>query len=447
MPTEEQKDNEEREGGELGAGTARGDASESADEGDEGTVSAAAESSEAAASGRDEGASDEGADDDASGDDASSDEDDEDEAEPSAAASHASASSAAAKKAAARASAGARLAAAKAAKAAKKAAKKAQIAAEAEAESGDSFIGSGGGMPAKDPTEILAESSIGQAATKASEWASTNRSLAAGIVAVLVVGALGWVGYAWWNASQAEGAGALLENALDIANAEVVASEDADADADEPTFATREARAEAALTAYRQVITEYPGAEAARWARLGEAKALFDLGRNEEAREVYERALREAGGDAMVAWRALEGIGFTYEADQQWDQAIEQYQELRSIDDGAYEAPADYHIARMRIAKGERVEAATALRALVERLRPEEATEEPTFPFVLAQAEVRLRELDPGSGSGSGSPMMIGPGGAGGGGLPPGLEGIDPQILEQLRRQLGAGAGGEGAPE
>src|SRR5690606_27561898 len=111
-------------------------------------------------------------------------------------------------------------------------------------------------------------------------------------------------------------------------------------------------------------------------------------------------------------------------------------------------APADYHIARMRIAKGERVEATAALRALVERLRPADASAEPTFSFVLAQAEVRLRELDPGAGSGSGSPLMIGPGGAGGSdGLPPGLEGIDPEILEQLRRQLGAGAGDEGAPE
>ena len=39
---------------------------------------------------------------------------------------------------------------------------------------------------------------------------------------------------------------------------------------------------------------------------------------------------------------------------------------------------------------------------------------------------------------------MIGPAGAPGG-LPPGLEGMPPEILEQLRRQLGQQAGGGGA--
>ncbi|AKF06906.1 tetratricopeptide repeat protein [Sandaracinus amylolyticus] len=424
MPTEQQKDNEEREGGEP---QTRSDGAEDDTSEETREASASTEDGEAGTGDEDEG-----------------------EAEEAATASGVAPVSTAKKPAARSGSAGARLAAAKAAKAAKKAAKKAQLAAEGAPT--DELAMTGGGAPAKAPEEVLKESAIGVAASKAGEWAQANRQIAVGIVGVLIVGALGWVGYSWWHASQAHAAGALLTEAVEIANAEVVREgeerpEPVEGREEERTFATREARAEAALEAYRRVLSEAGGSDAARWARLGEARALFDLGRNEDARGAYETALREAGGDPIVAWRALEGIGFTYEADQQWDQAIEQYQELRSIEDGAYEAPADYHIARMRIAKGERVEATTALRGLVERLREESSEGEPAFPYVMAQAEVRLRELDPGSASSS-SPMMIGPEGApgGSGGLPPGLEGIDPQILEQLRRQLGAGGAGEGAP-
>lgn len=448
MATEEQKDTEEREDAAAGARTEEpvedaasaaaagesreGDESDDdADEGDGSTDDADDADDSARAS-------------DDAGDDDEDDEDDEDDA---AAAAPAAKAGGASKKAAGRATAGARLAAAKAAKAARKAAKKGR-----ERDEGLGATLSGRGPAGKEPVEALKETPLGQAASKATDWAQANRPLAMGVFAAIVLAAAGWVGYAWWQSSQNEAAGALLEDAVRIATAEIVDEDDPPAasagedDADEaPTFTSRQARSEAALEAYRRVLSQYAGSEAARWARLGEARALFDLGQYDEARDAYEGALREAGGEPMVAWRALEGIGFTYEVARDWDEAIEKYEELRSIDDGAYQAVAEYHIARMRIAKGETVQATSALRELVQQLRSDAEGEEPEFPYVLAQAEVRLRELDPSSAAGSGSPMMIGPGAGGGGGLPPGLEGIDPAILEQLRRQLAAGAaGGEG---
>jgi hypothetical protein len=336
-------------------------------------------------------------------------------------------------------SAGARLAAAKAAKAAKKAARRAKESADLPP-----GMTGGGRATVEDPTIALKESAVGQAAARATDWAKTNQALTLGVLGALVLGLVGFLGYRYWQGSKAEAAGVALAAAVEIANAEIVgAGETAPTDEtgdDEPTFPTVEERSQAALEAYRRVVTEHGGTDAARWARLGEARALYDLGQLEEARSVYETALDESGRDPLMAWRALEGIGFTYEVGEQWDEAIAKYEELRAISDNQFQSVADYHIARMRIAKGETAEATTALRAIVERLRTESESEEPEFPYVLAQAEIRLRELDPSAASSGDSPMMIGPGGAGGGGMP---DGIPPELLEQLRRQMEQqGAGG-----
>jgi tetratricopeptide (TPR) repeat protein len=340
-------------------------------------------------------------------------------------------------------SAGARLAAAKAAKAAKKAAKKKMIAAAGGLPSGMT----GGGPGAAEPIEALKESAIGQAAAKAGRWAQSNRPLAYGIAAALAIALLGGLGWSWWQAIEAERAGAALAEAVRIANAEVRAQGDQRPDGDDaPSFETPQARAEAALDAFRRVVTEHGGTEAARWAQLGAARALFDLGRFDDAREAYEVALRHSGRDPMIAWRALEGIGFTYEAEGELQAAIERYEELRRIDDGAYAVAADYHIARLRMAMGQRLEATNQLRTLIEQIRSDAETSEPAFPYVLAQAELRLRELDPGASSEGGASRRIGPRGGGSTGVSEGLEGIPPEILEQLRRQLDEG-GDEGGGE
>ena len=226
-----------------------------------------------------------------------------------------------------------------------------------------------------------------------------------GALVVALLGVIGWLGWSSYSDQQAEAAGALLADAVEIAQAEIVAAEEGDdaapdaaePDADAaPTFATEEARAEAALEAYRRVLSEYPSSDAAIWARLGEAKALSDLGRHAEARQAYEAAEGEGGGDPSVALRALEGSAFTFEAEEQWDQALQVYERLAAIDERRYQPVAEYHRARMYIAKGERERATETLRELVEDLgEAEDDAERQDFTYVLAQAETRLRELDP----------------------------------------------------
>ena len=209
--------------------------------------------------------------------------------------------------------------------------------------------------------------------------------------------------------------------------------------------ATLNAHRSPALEAYRRVVTEYPSSDAAIWARLGEAKALADLGRHGEAREAYEAAEGEGGSDPSVALRALEGIAFTFEAEEQWDQAHQVYERLAAIDGQRYQPVAEYHRARMYIAKGERERATETLRELVEDLgQAEEDDERQDFAYVLAQAETRLRELDPSAAPpprASESPL----GGLGGG---PGGQMSNEQLQElirqfqqkQQREQQGGGA-------
>lgn len=276
--------------------------------------------------------------------------------------------------------AGARLAAAKAAKAARKAAKRGKEKKE------------------QDPVQQVRDSDLVKKAQHAGNWAAENRNAVVAIAAALVLAFGGWVGWRFYSDAQAQAAGALLDEAVTIAHAEVLTDEtDGEADPDgPPTFPTDAARAEAALEAYRAVLEQYPSADAAPWARLGEAHSLSTLGRYEEARQAYQSAEQEGAAESAVVWRALEGRAFTFEAEQKWDEALEVYEELGAIAGQRFQPVANYHAARMYIAKGEPDRAKDTLRTVVDGLN-EAANEEngQEFPFVLAQAQTRLHELDP----------------------------------------------------
>jgi predicted negative regulator of RcsB-dependent stress response len=277
-------------------------------------------------------------------------------------------------------SAGARLAAAKAAKAARKAAKR------------------GKDKKAQDPLAQVRASAVAQQAQKAASWAQENRGLVIGLLVAVALGLGGYFGWTAYKESQAQAAAGLLETALEISRARIRDADDPepDEDDDERTYTSERRRAEAALRAFRRVISAHGDSEAAVWARLGEARALFDLGRYDQARRAYEQAYEAAAGDSSVSWRALEGRAFTYEAEQEWDRANAVYRELAQLDERRFEPVAKYHMARIQLEKGERQPATTALRDLVRRLREADDDEEiQDFPYVLAQAELRLRELDP----------------------------------------------------
>lgn len=354
-------------------------------------------------------------------------------------------------------SAGARLAAAKAAKAVVKAAKKEERRAAQEPEEGPSEPTATEPV-SDDPVEQLNESELGRAALRAGRWWETNQQvgwIALGVAALAIVGVLAW---RFQSDSSTTAAGELLTEAVEIASARIAPEGDTEPDeGEEPerTYPSQSARNEAALEAYEAVIAQYPDHAASGVARLGAGRALLALGRNDEAREVYQAAFDRNGRSGTIAWQALEGVAFAQEAAGDRDAARETYERLGNIDGHAYEQVAHYHGARLMLAAGQRDEARTALRELVEALRADtvEGSSEPRFPYLLSQAEVRLRELDPSSATST--PSLLGGGGGGiGGGLGGGEGGgagdISPEQLQELIRQFQARqqqAGGEGGGE
>lgn len=312
---------------------------------------------------------------------------------------------------------GARLAAAKAAKAARKAAKLGKDKKDERA-----------------PFDRVRETELAQRAQVAGEWAQRNRIAVYSVVAALLLGVAGWVGWRSYDRNQAEAAAALLTEAIEIGRAEIRAEgeEAPETDDETRTFPYVSARAEAELEAYRAVLEKFPGQEAAAWAHLGAGDALLELERYEEARSAFEQALAVGGNEPTIASRALEGKGFTYEAEENWPEALEVYQELSRVADRRFEPAAKYHIARIAIAQGRTEQATQTLNTLVEELREASDDErQQDFSYVLAQAEIRLRELDP-----SAVPARSSLGGTadpfGGGGL----DQLTPEQREELIRMM-----------
>lgn len=268
------------------------------------------------------------------------------------------------KKKPAKTTAGQRLAAAKAAKAAKKAAARGKGA------------------------EILEDKATERAALAATWFERNHGKLRVALLAAVVLLGL-VVGWDFWSSRRNAEASRLLWEATQTLNAPIVAqdAEEAPEEEDEEHYDSLASRADAALEKLDAMLDSYGGSRLAPYALLLRGKALYQKGEYAAAREAWEKALAE--GDETVRARALEGVAFTYEAEENWDEALARYEELREDNDRAL--LADYHIARVHLARGEEVEAKEKLRAILDAFREEDA---PELPFVRDQAELRLMAID-----------------------------------------------------
>ena len=239
------------------------------------------------------------------------------------------------------------------------------------------------------------------------KWFRENQPLVTGVGIVVLAGVLGGGGYAWWAQRTEAAASNDITQAVDDEQGRIgdPTKEDDDNGPKDPrpVFKTEADRRDAALAKYREVETKYKGTGAAYLARLEEGSLLLDKPDLDGAIAAFTEASSTplAAADAEVKGRALEGLGFAYEAkaaatpaekDKWLDQASQEFRALENTDVKGFKELGMYHQGRVAEEKGEKDKAVTLLKSLHERL----AAPGENHPFVYLEtvADDRLRTLD-----------------------------------------------------
>lgn len=294
---------------------------------------------------------------------------------------------------------GARLAARKAAKAARKAAERGKTDAVQDA--------------------------VQEQALSASSWASDNARTIGAVVSVAALAIAGVVAFQYVSEQRATEAAAALGKGVKASLA-TVASADAAAedDSEEETFETLDARSTKALAGYREVVSQHDNTDAALWARLGEGNELLTLGKADEAGKAFGAVVAQTE-DEFLRYRALEGHAFALEAQGKLDDATQKFAEIAKVAGGAYKPASDYHLARLLAVRGDAKGAKEMFGKLLDQLGEQALTKGERFVAIRDEAQLRLAEL--------GGERKTRPNPAAGS---VGAEGLTPELLETLRRQL-----------
>jgi TolA-binding protein len=162
-----------------------------------------------------------------------------------------------------------------------------------------------------------------------------NRNTILAVVGVVVVLAIIIGGIVAYRTNQANNAGALLGVALATAEAPVVPAPTLPGATQTPgTYPTAEARAEAAIQALNEVISQYPGTEAAKDARFNLAGQLLAGGKAADAEQAYA-ALANDEGNSLRGQSARLGQAEALMALGRTDEALKIYTDLAAQRDGA----------------------------------------------------------------------------------------------------------------
>ncbi len=221
-------------------------------------------------------------------------------------------------------------------------------------------------MKAKERHE-LKQNEFAERAMQVVAWVSANRERAAAIaVAVVAVAAVAG-GYAWWRRSANNEAGALLGAATAIAQSAVTPAPTVPGAVQQPgTYPTEEARLEAALAAYGEVVDQFPGSRAALTARYAVGTTLLEAGRAEEAERAFDQVIAEAGSSLYGPLARL-GRGQALLAQGRHDEAIALFTELSA--DRSSQLPLDgilIQLARASAKAGRTDDARAAFKRIVD---------------------------------------------------------------------------------
>lgn len=146
---------------------------------------------------------------------------------------------------------------------------------------------------------------------------------------------------------------------------------------------------EAAEQEYAKVGTLGPSKSLAALARLGIAGTLYDRGKYDEARAIWEevKGSELAKKDTDVRARAVEGIGMALEAKPDFEGALKAYKELEGIE--GFASLALYDQARVLYLKGDKPGATAALTKSKEKRDKKDASN----PFLTSYLDKASKDL------------------------------------------------------
>jgi tetratricopeptide (TPR) repeat protein len=232
---------------------------------------------------------------------------------------------------------------------------------------------------------------------KVGQWFRDNQRLVTIIGVASIVIVIGIASMVQWTTCSRESSSSGLWIALNKATAPVVSPDDEEEIPREiEHFDSRADRAKAAIKVYQSVIKQHGSSTAGQAARLGLASAQFGLGEYAEARALYEEFLADPHGLEAFEAVAVEGAGYCYEAQKNYDKALEMFRRLEKADEGNHQDLAKYHQGRILEKMNKQGDAAELYRNIVRR--SEQATDEMvTNGYAFERAEARLAVIDPGA--------------------------------------------------
>lgn len=200
-----------------------------------------------------------------------------------------------------------------------------------------------------------------------------NRSRLTAVLVALVLVITTAGGYFWWRTRQANEAGALLGIAVATARAQIApASTLPGAGQVQGTFPTPEARREAAIAAFTEVITRYESTSAAIEATYHRAGELRDDGQLADAERDYRAVMADADRTVYGPMATL-GLAETLIAQGKTDEGLQVLADLAARRDGTL--PTDallVQLGRANLEAGRTAEARAAFRRVVDEF-PESA--------------------------------------------------------------------------
>ena len=205
---------------------------------------------------------------------------------------------------------------------------------------------------------------------------SRKREIGAGVVAVIVIAAVGIGALVYRERVQSRGAD-LLGQAMVALNARVVPAGAPASGEDIPaaaslgatgSFATEAAKLDAALPKLQAAADAYPDSSSGITARYHLAGALAALSRHDEAIKQFDDVIKRAGADSIYGRMARLGKADTQARAGQVDAAIETWKEMAASTTG--ELPLDailMELARAYVQKGEKEEARKTFNQLIDQ--------------------------------------------------------------------------------